>query len=188
MNCYQEIQLISDTKEIPISFLWSKVYMRLHLALAQEKEKRGKGIFAVSFPQYQAHTLGNILRIFAETREDLETLNMKHVLQHLQEYVHITGVRDIQKQHGWAIYKRYQPDGTVQRKARRYSRRHRVSYEEACHILKSKPRKTVPYIQLRSASSQQTFSLFIQRIETNEKQGQSFSAYGLSQNATVPEF
>ena len=188
MNCYQEITLIPDDVGVSVSFLWSKVFFQLHLLLANEKEKRGKGIFAVSFPQYQEKTLGNKVRIWAENQEDLEALNIQHVLHRFQGYIHITSVRNIGKKHGWAIYKRYQPDSSIYQKAKRYSKRHNISYEEACNIMKSKKREQYPYIQLHSASNQQKFSLFIKKIVVDEKHIQSFSAYGLSTNSTVPEF
>ncbi len=188
MKYYQEITLLPDDTGISTAFLWSKVFFQLHLVLAAEKEKRGKGIFAVSFPQYHKEGLGTKLRVFAENEAALEELHLANVLQRFQEYVHITGVRPVRKNHSWAVYKRYQPDGSVHQKAKRYSKRHDVTYEEACRIMKSKKKETLPYIPLRSASNKQTFSLFIQKTTADEKHIQSFSAYGLSTDSTVPEF
>lgn len=188
MKYYQEITLLPDDMGISTAFLWSKVFFQLHLALAAEKEKRGKGIFAVSFPQYQKEGLGNKLRVFAENETDLEDLHLACVLQRFQEYLHITGVRPVRRSHGWAVYKRYQPDSSVHQKAKRYSKRHHVAYEEACSLMKSKKKEKLPYIPLHSASNGQTFSLFIQKTTADEEHIQSFSAYGLSTDSTVPEF
>lgn len=188
MKYYQEITLLPDDMGISTAFLWSKVFFQLHLVLAAEKEKRGKGIFAVSFPQYQKEGLGNKLRVFAENETALEDLHLANVLQRFQEYVHITGVRPVRKNHSWAVYKRYQPDSSVHQKAKRYSQRHQVTYEEACSLIKSKKKEKFPYILLHSASNGQTFSLFIQKKDVDEKHIQNFSAYGLSTDSTVPEF
>lgn len=52
MNYYQDITLIPDG-EVSLSFLWTKVFTQLHLALAEEKRREGMVKTALAFPAYQ---------------------------------------------------------------------------------------------------------------------------------------
>lgn len=191
MNYYQEITLIPDG-EVSLSFLWTKVFTQLHLALAEEQQREGMVKTALAFPEYQDKGLGNKIRIFAPSAEQLERLHLEQRLKRLSDYIHMPKIREIVERRitGYSIYSRYQPDKSVERKARRYARRHEgVSYEEAIHLLnKQKKESTLPYIQIKSLSSSQRFSLFIKKKSCKEEQQGLFSAYGLSDRATVPEF
>lgn len=190
MRYYQEITLLADA-EIPAAYLWTKVFTQLHLAMAAALRRDGAGRIGISFPGYGEKTLGMKLRLFAEEQETLEALGAENALCRLQDYVHLTGVRKIPegRLRGHAVYSRVQPDASVERKARRYARRHEdTTYEAALALLSSKAKDAaLPYIQLKSLSTGEKFSLFIRRAEKEETAG-DFTAYGLSREATVPEF
>ena len=51
MKYYQEITL-RPGPEIPLNFLWTKVYTQIHLALVAQKDTPEGGSFGVSFPEY----------------------------------------------------------------------------------------------------------------------------------------
>lgn len=51
MEYYQEITL-RPGPEIPLNFLWTKVYTQIHLALVAQKDTPQGGSFGVSFPEY----------------------------------------------------------------------------------------------------------------------------------------
>lgn len=51
MEYYQEITL-RPGPEIPLNFLWTKVYTQIHLALVAQKDTPEGGSFGVSFPEY----------------------------------------------------------------------------------------------------------------------------------------
>ena len=51
MEYYREITLLPDA-EVPLYFLWTKVYSRLHIAFADRKNKFST-VYAVSFPEYK---------------------------------------------------------------------------------------------------------------------------------------
>lgn len=191
MNYYQDIILIPDN-EVSLSFLWTKVFTQLHLALAEEKRREGIVKTALSFPTYQDKELGKKIRILAPSAEQLERLHLKQRLERLSDYVDQTTIREI-KEHlitGYSIYSRYQPDESVERKARRYTRRHEsVTYEDALNLLNQREKTyNLPYIQLKSVSTAQTFSLFIKKTPCQSEQSGTLSTYGLSDNASVPEF
>lgn len=191
MNYYQEITLIPDG-EVSLSFLWTKVFTQLHLALAEEQQREGMVKTALAFPEYQDKGLGNKIRIFAPSAEQLERLHLEQRLKRLSDYIHMPKIREIKKHRiiGYSIYSRYQPDESVERKARRYARRHEgVSYENALDLLNQREKThNLPFIQLKSVSTAQTFSLFIKKTPCQSEQSGTLSTYGLSDNASVPEF
>ena len=191
MNYYQDITLIPDGEVSP-SFLWTKVFTLLHLALAEEQRREGMVKTALAFPAYQDKGLGNKIRILAPSAEQLERLHLEQGLERLSDYVHLTKIRKIVERRitGYSIYSRYQPDESVERKARRYARRHEgVSYKDALNLLNQREKTyELPYIQLKSVSTAQTFSLFIKKTSCQSEQPGTLSTYGLSDNASVPEF
>ena len=191
MKYYQEIRLLPDA-ETSLYFLWSKVFTQVHLALATvSSEKRGNQI-GISFPRYTEKALGDTLRILAPEKEMIEALELAAKCERLADYVHLTTCRPIPERriHGYSIYSRYQPDEPVERKARRYVKRHaEVSYEDALQLLKQrKETYTLPYIMMKSYSSEQHFHLFIQKKSVEKEQEGTFNSYGLSATASIPEF
>ena len=190
MEYYQEITLL-PCAEVSLAFLWTKVFTQLHIAFPDEKNKSEHNPYAVSFPEYRETGLGEKIRVFAEAQE-LERLNLSKVLGRLFDYVHCTGIRKVpeRKLRGYAVYSRYQPEGSIRVKARRYAKRHPgVTIEEAARLLQGK-RKSVrlPYIQMKSFSRGGTFSLFIKKRVEEESALTECGTYGLSNNRTVPEF
>jgi CRISPR-associated endonuclease Csy4 len=190
MEYYQEITLL-PCAEVSLAFLWTKVFTQLHIAFADEKNKSGHNPYAVSFPEYRETGLGEKIRVFAEAQE-LERLNLSKVLGRLLDYVHCTSIRKVseRKLRGYAVYSRYQPEGSIRVKAKRYAKRHPgVTIEEAARLLQGK-RKSVrlPYIQMKSLSRGGTFSLFIKKRVEEESALTECGTYGLSNNRTVPEF
>ena len=161
MEYYQEITLL-PCAEVSLAFLWTKVFTQLHIAFADEKNKSGHNPYAVSFPEYRETDLGEKIRVFAEAQE-LERLNLPKVLGRLLDYVHCTSIRKVperkvQERKIYAVYSRYQPEGSIRVKAKRYAKRHPgVTIEEAARLLQGK-RKSVrlPYIQMKSFSRFET--------------------------------
>lgn len=192
MQYYQEITLLPDA-DISLNFLWTKIFTQLHIAFADRKNHTGVMDLAVSFPRYGEQTLGDKLRLIADSPEILDDFGVSHVLARYEDYVHMTKVRPVHENriHGWAVYSRWQPKGALPRRARRYARRHDdTTYEEAMKLLKQKKGKGPypPYIKMRSLTTGQTFSLFIRKeaVETNTTG--SIGTYGLSRDHAVPEF
>lgn len=190
MIYYQEVQL-HEEEDIAIPFLWEKLFERLHHAFVKRTKENENRSYGVSFPEYRQKFMGSQLRIFGE-KEDLEILDIKGVLRNMTDYIHIGGIRPVPERQikGYAVYQRYQPDSTVERKARRYIKRHEgITYEEACHLLTQKERKNgCPYIKMHSTSTGQSFSLFIEKKEKEENYKGNYNTYGLSHERTVPEF
>ncbi|RTE45000.1 type I-F CRISPR-associated endoribonuclease Cas6/Csy4 [Acinetobacter junii] len=204
MKFYQEITLI-DQAEISPYFIWSKLYTQLHIALAEIKDDSDKVGIGASFPQYIFEekvenqkariNLGNKLRLFAESEADLKKLDIRKWLERLEDYVHITSIREVPSDiKGYAIYKRKQVKTNAQRLARHRIKRGDIGFDEALARYSNVVTTTnMPYIEMKSLStsdqqSEKRFKLFIEKQSAEKSETQVFSTYGLSSVSSVPEF
>ena len=190
---FQDV-ILQPTEDISASFLWSKVYRQVHLALVNSKDEQGIIRCGVAFPEYsdETPTLGHQLRLLAPEELELQHLNLTEALKRFTpDYVKIKTIRQvpIRKCKGFVTYSRYQPEATAMRKARRYAKRHDMSIEEAQKLFPALTHKVqYPYIQLESMTNHHRFSLFIQKKEAVEQPCEGFSAYGFSTETSVPDF
>ena len=193
MKYYQEITLLPDA-EVTENHIWEKVYQQLHLAIANSMQEGEKGRLGVSFPDYTVDKvvkLGRRLRIFADTEAELQHLDMKKWLLRYMDYVHIKQIRPVpdKKVSGYAIYRRYHQEANSFQKARRYARRHNISYDEALELFPvHEPERNLPYVQLRSETNQHKYRLYIEQIPHKEPVSVGFGSYGLDSRSTVPVF
>lgn len=193
MKYYQEITLLPDA-EVTENHIWEKVYQQLHLAIANSMQEGEKGRLGVSFPDYTVDKvvkLGRRLRIFADTEAELQHLDMKKWLLRYTDYVHIKQIRPVpdKKVSGHVIYRRYHQEANSFQKARRYARRHNISYDEALELFpEHEPGRNLPYVQLRSETNQHKYRLYIEQIPHKEPVSVGFGSYGLDSRSTVPVF
>ena len=207
MKFYQEITLLpdlmleqKDDKKPGIYFLWQKIFQQIHFALVNIKNAENKVSVGISFPDYvisanpSENQLGSRLRLFAETSEELEKLNIEKYLARFSDYVHIIKPRLIPQNRiqGYAVFSRWSVDLNPERLARRYAKRNNISFEEALdHYKNFKEKDKPPYIQLKSLSGKRDFRLYISKKVVDQPQSGLFTCYGLSLSdsyATVPLF
>lgn len=189
MEYYRDVDILSSADH-PLHFLMSKVFTQIHLALVNLKEKEGVSL-GITFPKYKDGTLGSKIRIFMRNQVERELLLKFLDLSRFKDYVHITDVEPVpyNKVKEYVKYSRYQPDSSIEQKARRFSKRHDVSYEEALKVLKKTPsQEHLPYIKLKSLTNCHGFSLFIKENYSVELIDKGFSPYGLSSESTLPKF
>ncbi len=193
MKSYVDITLLPGV-DITLYFLWEKVYQQLHLALVECQDAKNNIKVGVAFPEYDERKfqLGNKLRVFAPFRVDLEALNINHWLAGLNDYVHITSIRDVpDKIEGYAHFKRIQRKSNNDRLARRRAKRKGISEEEAKAYFEKREEQysQAPFIQVKSHSSDKRYRLLISREEAESFQTDNgFSTYGLSSSSSVPLF
>jgi len=135
--------------------------------------------------------LGDKLRIFAETQADLEKLNISKWLERLTDYLHIISIREVPetKITGYAMYSRKQIKTNAERLARHRVKRGDIGFDEALARYSNVVTTTdLPYIQMKSLTSDKSFKLFIKKESAEKSETQVFSTYGLSSVSTVPEF
>lgn len=195
MKYYRDIKLLSDA-EISLGFLWKKVYQQIHLALVEVSNKN----IALSFPNYYCNyddkknkpNIGNALRVFAPSKEELESMNLGKWLERLNDYVQIGGILQTPEVTEFVQFKRkqFKFHDDVVRRAQHQADRRGISLEEALEHFEgyNSQQNKLPFIMCQSLSTNQEYKIFIeQKKNTNEIKG-SFDTFGLSKEATVPWF
>ena len=195
MKYYIELTLM-DNPDFNLYTLWSKVYTQLHLAFVEQKDSQEKIAYGVSFPRYRLSTdkgigfLGDKLRIFAHSAQELEQLNLNQWLARLNDYVHITAPRETPHNVSYGIYSRAVPKDSVEKRILHQAQRRNISITEASTHFKDHVYTPLiePFISLKSLSGQHIFKLHIKKTLTDEASMGKFGTYGLSKTVTVPEF
>ncbi|MCU6435462.1 type I-F CRISPR-associated endoribonuclease Cas6/Csy4 [Undibacterium sp. Jales W-56] len=196
MNYYQELTLLPQT-EVSVHSIWPKLYQQLHLALVELQKAQPEKPVGVSFPQYKFNGrdasgfIGSKLRIFASDEVTLVQLDLAKWLNRLHDYVHITQTRAVPENiNRYFCFSRVQVKSNVHRLARRKANREGINVEQALVLLNGFEEKKLkkPFINLCSLSGGERFQLFIARKESPLAVSGSFSSYGLSAVATVPDF
>lgn len=203
MNFYQEITIIEQA-EIPLYFIWSKLYTQLHLAFVEQKDDTEQITYGVSFPQYRLHEkkelghLGSKIRIFANSLAELEQLDLQKWLDRLEDYVHVTRPREVpqDKITGYAVNSRIRPLKNKQTRILHQAKRRNISVEESAKYFEqfTERKRGEPFIHLKSQSTsdidqpKHEFNLYISKQNVEAEHLGKFGTYGLSQNSTVPEF
>ena len=196
MKVYQDITLL-ESPEIPLHFLWEKIFQQVHLALV-EQQKKWQADIGVSFPNYGAELpLGNKLRLLAKNETLLQQLDLPNWLIRLSDYCHCSSIKAVPSVTQYACFSRKQFDTNAQRLARRRAKRKGESLQQAQkHFSKFVDKKSsLPFIYLESLSSgtdddhkRKRFRLFIElKLYDAPKEGR-FNCYGLSTTTTVPYF
>jgi len=214
MKSFQELTLLPQ-EQISIYFLWSRTFQQIHLGLVEMQDDQKRVPIGLSFPEYKVGekfgVLGGKLRLFAPDEAALTRFDAASRLSRLSDYVRCTGIRPVPSTvKGYAVYQREQPKTGRERLARRYAKRHNLDYETAfngkvelcakrdnateCERMlmsySEMPHKTIttPFIRLKSLSNGNTFCLWIKKADVENHSDGTFTAYGLSSTATVPEF
>ena len=197
MKYYTEITFMMHD-DISFYQLWTKVYTQLHLALVETKNQDNTVNIGVSFPEYKFNKerkigfLGTKIRLFAHNQESLQHLGIKIWLDRLSDYVHISSIRPVpqDKIFSYAIFQRKQVKTNAERLARhRVKTKNDISLEDAIKLYQKRITKTdLPFIQMKSLTSDKYFKLFIEKKESPKSNEFEFNAYGLSSKSTVPEF
>lgn len=197
MNYYIELTIM-DSPELTPYQIWSKLYTQLHLAFVEQQDNDGKIAYGVSFPQYRLNAdkqigfLGFKVRIFAQTEQALQTLNLTKWLDRLTDYVHMTSIRAVpqDKITGFSQYYRVIPKMPLDERISHQAARHGVSREMAAEHLKGyQTQATIePFIRMPSQSTGHDFALHIGKKPTDGIGDGKFGTYGLGRSAGVPEF
>ena len=193
MKYYIDIALISN-EEDNLGYLWRKFYVQIHLALVEVRDENNLVSIGLSFPNYSNNrSLGDTLRLFSSTKEKLKELKLEVWLNRLEGYVFIGDIKEVPKNiNKFVSFRRKQFKTNVERLARRQAKRKKISYEEALKNYENfdgdKNKTKLPYVNIKSLSSEREMKIFIEKIESSEEKKGMFSTYGLSRESTVPCF
>jgi CRISPR-associated endonuclease Csy4 len=184
MDYYIDIKVLPDP-EFKETALLNALFAKLHRALVE----LGNGEVGVSFPAFKK-TLGDHLRLHG-SQAALERLMRDNWLKGMRDYTHTSDIAAVPAGAKHRIVKRLQAKSNVDRLRRRSIAKGWVTADQAIERipLVNEQRLQKPFLQLKSCSTSQPFRLFIEHGQTQDQPlSGSFSAYGLSRDATVPWF
>ena len=186
MDHYVDIDVRPDP-EFAAHQLMSALYAKLHRALAAQARTR----IGVSFPgvDSQAPHLGTRLSLHGDLAA-LSALLQSDWLAGMRDHVMLTPPMPVPPAAQNRIVKRVQVKSSPERLRRRLMRRHGFDEQEARQRIPDESARLahLPFVQLRSTSTGQTFRLFIDHGPIQSALPGDFTAYGLSQGATIPWF
>lgn len=187
MNYYLDITLLADPEFKP-TVLMNALYNKLHRALV----KISSNTIGVSFPKMDQDkpTLGSIIRLHGN-EIDLHQLMQQNWLTGMRDHICLGEIQPVPNIVQYRTVSRVQVKSNPARLRRRLMKRKGITEEQALAVIPDNKAKKVslPYVTMKSLSTQQIFKLFIKHtpIQSEQKLGK-FSAYGLSHNATIPWF
>lgn len=187
MDHHLEICLLADP-ELAAHQVMGALYSKLHRSLVT----LGTDDIGVSFPDYDAKmpTLGSRLRLHGDLNV-LTRLTRIDWLTGVRDHVSASAVLPVPAGATHRAVRRVQSKSNPARLRRRLMRRHGLDEQEAEQRIPDTATEwlRLPFVQLPSASTGQTFRLFIAHapIQQTAVAGE-FNAYGLSRTATVPWF
>jgi len=187
MDFYIDIKILPDP-EFKSSMLMGALFNKLHRILVALEANN----IAVSFPDYQAKSLGTILRIHGG-KNVLDELMRSSWLKGMSDHILKTEISEIPDQVGYVSVRRRQNKyGNIDKLRSRYVKRHGVSENEAIEaypVTLEKP-LNLPFVNIRSSSTgQPTFPFYVEQKEVDTQiLNVDFNKYGISKTATVPWF
>jgi len=184
MGHYIDIKILPDTEFSP-SLLMNALFAKFHRALVEA----GHGEVGVSFPQAQK-TLGDTVRLHG-SQGVLQRLMAIGWLKGLTDYTSVTAITAVPDNCRFRVVKRVQAKSSVERMYRRSVKKGWLTAEEAETRMNAgkEQQLKLPFVQLKSRSTEQSFRLFIKQDKLLDAPVEGgFSAYGLSDAATIPWF
>lgn len=185
MDHYLDIKLMEDL-EFSAPILMNALFSKLHRALVDVSQ----GEIAVSFPALSGKTLGKQLRIHG-CLDALTRLEQLPWRKGLSDYTQVTAISPVPATDKHCLVSRVHVQSNLDRLRRRAMKRRSISYEEACQQIPedNTKRLDLPFVQIKSQSTGETFRLFIKQTPCPASQSdQAFSKYGLSNTTSVPWF
>jgi CRISPR-associated endonuclease Csy4 len=187
MQYYLNIDLLPDP-EFKTTTLMNALFNKLHRVLVQNKPIN----IGVSFPQVDQdkHTLGSLLRLHGN-EVDIQKLMEQNWLTGMRDHIALGKITSTPNQTQYRVVSRVQAKSNVERLRRRLIKRKGITEEQAYAAISDGKAQTLtlPYVVMKSSSTEQVFRLFIEHknLQPESTLG-TFSTYGLSQKATIPWF
>lgn len=182
---YIDITLLPDPEFSHVHLLGALV-AKLHRVLVQLRSED----IGVSFPEHRPRNLGAVLRLHGNEAA-LQALMAEPWLQGMRDHVRLAELAGVPAGAAHRQVTRRQFKTSAERLRRRRMRRKGETHEQARAAIPDsvERRPELPFVQLRSASTDQPFCLFIEHgPELEQASAGSFNSYGLSLGASIPWF
>lgn len=197
MKFYQDITLIPDA-DVNLGFIWHKVFLQIHIGLADNKLPNGTSAIAVAFPEYQKtpYPMGSRLRLLAKTEQQLQKFDAEKWLVKLRDYTHVKPIRPVPINVKQFVCFKRKPVKSAEKRAKRLAEHLQKNVDEVIKYRKQNKlfnECKLPFIYLESQKETERgeknrFRLFIKQSPSKEPILGTFDCYGLSKKATVPWF
>lgn len=187
MDYYVDIKVKPDP-EFPVNQLMSALFLNLHRALVLMNQKN----VGVSFPSFDLSPphLGTSLRLHGNHLNLAALVNAEWLLG-MRDHVVVATITHVPSDAQHRVVRRKQSKSNPERLRRRLMQRHDLDEQQAIERIPDDAARflNLPFVQLGSTSTGQNFRVFIDHgpLQSFAALGQ-FSAYGLSQVATIPWF
>lgn len=188
MDTYLDIRLLADPEFTP-TLLMNALFGKLHRALVQIDNRH----IGISFPEVEKINagLGNTLRLHGP-EEELKKVMEQNWLKGMKDHIEIGQIKPVPESVSYRRIQRVQAKSSALRLRRRYLKRHPETTEEETNVMfpdSVEKKLKLPYLQVKSQSSEQRFCLFLKHLPIDKKAiGGKFNKYGLSKEATIPWF
>lgn len=187
MDTFVDLRLLPDP-EFPATILMNALFSKFHRGLV----RFGEGGIGVSFPDTgeKIHSLGSRMRLHGNA-DTLRGFLESGWMQGMRDHVRIGSLAPVPSDVRYRIVRRVQAKSSPERLRRRLIARKGVSEAEAQQAIPDSAAETLalPFVLLQSQSTGQQFRLFIEHLPVQgQAQAGTFSAYGLSAEATIPWF
>lgn len=188
MDHYVEIRLQPDP-EFPVHQLMNALFAKLHRTLVEQ----GSTDIGVSFPAAgsQAKGMGDRMRLHGP-EPALHCCMTQDWLKGMHDHAHCSDLLSVPDGCSQQTVRRVQALGgsDLRRLRKRLMARTNCSAEEAARQVPdaAAERLKLPFLTMRSASTGQTFRVFVQQAAAGQQQDGAFNTYGFSRTATLPHF
>ncbi len=187
MDHHVDLRLLPDP-EIAEPHLMGALFSKLHLALVTLRSEH----IGISFPSVRASPawIGDCLRLHGD-HSALSGLMATKWLAGMRDHIRQTVVLASPATAEFRVVSRVQAKSNPDRLRRRQMRRHGIDAAEALARIPdaAAERLDLPYVQLRSHSTEQSFRLYIRHGPLlGRPVSGTFGVYGLSPTATIPWF
>lgn len=184
MDHYIDLKLLPDP-DFPQTQLMNALFAKLHRGLHDAQ----RNDIGVSFPDV-GRNLGERLRLHGSA-ETLDRFMSSNWMTGMRDHLTVGELSAVPANAKYRCVSRVQVDSNPERARRRLMKRHGIDIAEAIERIPDVAAKRcdLPFVVLRSNSSEQQFRLFIRHgpLQKESSIG-AFGGYGLSATATVPWF
>ncbi len=183
---YIDIRILAGSDEFGgASVVWSALMQAVHGALSST----GCSTVGVVFPQYGKQDLGQILRLVGP-QQDLKDVVSAMRIARLSDSVRVSEVGVVPPQASWVTVRRVQRKTSTERERRRFAKRFPDKDPVAAVPVEARDAyPETPFVVLRSASTgQAAYRLHVQQQDSSGEVSGQFNAFGLSAQATLPQF
>lgn len=196
MDHYLDIRLLADPEFSP-PILLNALFSKLHRALVSQK----RNDVGISFPGYESFspakggknvraTLGETLRLHGG-EVALSSLMAGDWITGMRDHICLGEIRRVPASVGYVRVQRKQAKSSPARERKRLMRRQGLSEADALRRIpdSSAEHLDLPFVTLTSQSTGgQQFRLFIAQFAATGPLTGEFNSYGLSHQATLPQF